>query len=585
MALKQAIPTRSLATIFALLSLQGLGCLIALLLIPADPSGAVLFGLSPARLGMAIALLAGTLVAAVAAGFEWTNKGGLKVVHTALSSLLAFWLLLAGSLAGLAFCGTWPFADATLQATLTRAFPLVLFFTLICLQLLALRLWHLNNSRERTTGLIGCVVVLVFIYMAATGHYAQVNREYWLSDQEAMLNFVRGLEASGFKDQGTRDFMPGFPALASPFVNASLAEREMYAEGKSFNIGLSLVLLAGVFFIVRRYFDLFRAVLFVGIAGLTLYIYKAPYFQPELLYYFLGFAAFVLMLKLLRRPAWPAAIAAGLVLAAAHYVKASVLPAVALFAVAMLAQGVYSLWVKKQNLKTAGRYVIALFIVLLAFLLPLAPFLAESKAIYGSYFYNVTSTYFLWFDSWGEAKASEQVFRYTAGIPDVPKEQLPSLQTYLSTHDLGEISQRFLDGFINQAGNWLNTFALISFPLLFLVGLSALAYQRWPRAKQLMAEQPVLTAFVLLYFIGYTILFAWYGPIADYSDRRFTYGMYLPLLFCAFLGLNALSQSKTQKQQGLSWLPAFYATAVALLAADLLLHLPYQFLEFHWFGK
>lgn len=585
MASPRTIPSRALAINFILLAFEGLGCLVALLLIPADPAGSVLFGLSAARLVMAAMLVLGPVLMAVAAFLQLKNKRWQKGFGKTLAAGWMFRLLLVGTLLGFAICTTWPFADPILQATLTRAFPLVLFATLVCTQLLALRLWFANGEAERKIALIGGVVVLVFTYVAATGHYAQVNREYWLSDQGAMLNFVRGLEASGFRDLGTRDFMPGFPALASPFVDASMTDRELYAEGKAFNIALSLLLLTGIFFIVRRYFDLFVAALFTGIAGLTLYIYKAPYFQPELLYYFLSFVAFVLMLEVLRRPNWLAAIGAGLFLAAAQYVKASVLPAIVLSTVAMIAQAAYAGWIKKQGLRIAGRYVSMLAVFWLAFVLPLAPYLAESKAKYGSYFYNVNSTYFIWFDSWGEAKASEQTFHYTAGVPDVPKDQLPSLQNYLRTHDLSAIAQRFTDGFVNQGANWLNTFALISFPLVFLLALGVLAYQRWSRVRDFFQESPVLTAFILLYFIGYTILFAWYGPIADYSDRRFTYGLYLPLLFCAFLGLKQLSRPSERKQRNPAWLPAFYASTAVLLAADLVLHLPYQFLEFHWFGK
>jgi hypothetical protein len=585
MAVKNLIPSRALTISFALLALEGLGCLVALLQIPVDPAGAVLFGLSGARLAMATILALGAVSMAAAAFLQWSNKQWQRVFGKVLTAGWVFWPLLAGALAGFAFCTTWPFANATLQATFTRAFPLALFATLVCAQLLALRLWYASADRERKIALIGGTLVLVFTYIAATGHYAQVNREYWLSDQEAMLNFVRGLEASGFRDLGTRDFLPGFPALASPFVDGSLIEREMYAQGKTFNIGLSLVMLAAIYLISRRYFDWLLAGLLTAIAGLTLFIYKAPYFQPELLYYFLSFVAFVLMLELLRRPNWLVAIGAGLLLAAANYVKASVLPAVLLFTAAMLAQAAFAGWVERQGLRIVGRFVGMLAVAWLAFLLPLAPYLAESKATYGSYFYNVNSTYFIWFDSWGEAKASEQVFHYTAGVPDVSKDQLPSLQNYLRTHDLGEIVQRFADGFVNQGANWLNTFALISFPLLFLLALGVLAYQRWPRVRELVQGHPVLTAFILLYFVGYTTLFAWYGPIADYSDRRFTYGLYLPLLFCAFFGLKQLSQPSARKQSDAAWVPAFYASAALLLAADLLLHLPYQFLEFHWFGK
>lgn len=585
MPAKQPLPPRTLTILFTLASLEGLGCLTALLRIPADPAGAILFGFSAARLALAAIIGLGTLLAALAAFLQSTSKYWQVAFAEALVAPWAFWTLLAGFLAGLAFCSLWPFADTALLATFRRALPVALFATLICGQLLSVRLWYRRSLSEQRIGLIGLAIVLVLFFVTASGHYSQVNREYWLSDQEAMLNFVRALEASGFKDLGTRDFMPGFPVLASPFVDTSMDQRGLYAEGKTFNIGLSLVLLAGVHLIARRYFDLLVSALFTGIAGLTLFIYKAPYFQPELLYYFLSFAAFVLMLQLLRRPNWLGAIGAGLLLAAAQYTKASVLPAVALFAVAMLAQGAYLLWIKKEQLQTASRYAGVLLIALLAFLLPLAPYLAESKATYGSYFYNVNSTYFLWFDSWGEAKASEQVFHYTEGVPDVPKDQLPSLQNYLRSHDAGDIAQRFAAGFANQAGNWLNTFALVSFPLVFTLALGVLIYQRWAAVKQFVTRQPVFTAFVFLYFIGYTALFAWYGPIADYSDRRFTYGLYLPLLFCAFLGLRYLSQSQNRKQKKAGWLPAFYGSAAVLLAADLLFHLPYQFLEFHWFGK
>jgi hypothetical protein len=110
--------------------------------------------------------------------------------------------------------------------------------------------------------------------------------------------------------------------------------------------------------------------------------------------------------------------------------------------------------------------------------------------------------------------------------------------------------------------------------------------QRGPLAIAWLRRQPVIALFLVAFFAGYTTLFAWYGPIADYADRRFSYGLYLPLLFCTLLGLQALAPKNSARRlsEG-GWLPAFYGGVVVLLAADLFLHMPYQFLAFQWFGK
>ena len=587
MAAKPVFSARTFSVVLALFGLQGLVCLIALLLIPTDPSNTVFFGFSVIRLAMALALLIGSAALLTSAVLVSRNKNFYVSVSGILANSRIFLFLLAAGLFGVALSMNWPFAAPEFLAAYTRAFPLILFITLFCVQGSVLHLFLPGKEKERYLALAALTVLLVLTYLLATTHYSQINREHWLSDQDAMLQFVRALKDSKYTYTGSRDFMPGFPLLASPFMDTTLPDGSLFAQGKVVNILLSLSFLSGIFLFVRKSFNLLLSTLFVFIVAFTLFIYKAPYFQPELTYYFLSFGAFVLMLEVFRRPNFLPAAGVGLLLALAHYTKASALPAIALFFVAMIAQGFYLGFVRDRNWRVATRIFAIAMTAALAFLLPLSSYLRESKETYGSYFYNLNSSYYVWFDSFGKAKASDQTFNYAFGKPDVPDSELPSLQNYIRTHDLGEILDRFQKGFVNQASNWFYTFGLVSFPLLFLAALGALLIQRRQRAWALIKEQPVLTLFLFFFFAGYSTLFAWYGPIADYADRRFTYGLYLPLLFCIFLAMQALAKKDKRQTKSSSpiWLPAFYGGAAMLLAVDLLLRVPYQFLDFHWFGK
>ena len=404
MSPKPQAPSRLFAISLCFLGLEGLGCLVYLFSIPTDPRNAIAFGFSAARLGIAAVLLTGVLASLIAAARVRLKGMLFQAANSLLTAKWSFPLLLAGSLAGMAICVNWPFADPALQASLQRAFPLMLFATLAGLHALALQLSLPGKERLRRLALVGMTVILLLSYVSITSHYAQVNRKYRLSDQEAMLNTLRQIKATDYSYTGSRDFMPGFPLLASPFMDTSLPSTQLFAQGKLVNVAFSLVFLAVIFLLMRRYFDIWISSFFGFLAAFTLFIYKAAYFQPELTYYFFSFVAFVLMVELFLRPNLLVALGAGLLLAAAQYTKASVLPMVALFSTAMVAQGLYMAVFKEKVASRLWKPLGVVAIMLLAFLLPLSPYLLESKATYGSYFYNVNSTYFIWFDSWAKPR-------------------------------------------------------------------------------------------------------------------------------------------------------------------------------------
>jgi len=58
---------------------------------------------------------------------------------------------------------------------------------------------------------------------------------------------------------------------------------------------LSIFLLAGIAWLFRRHFSLFSSLIALLITAFTVFVFKAPWFQAELLFYFLTFGLFYLM--------------------------------------------------------------------------------------------------------------------------------------------------------------------------------------------------------------------------------------------------------------------------------------------------
>lgn len=566
-----------------LITLEGAFALTALLVIPADATNGLLLGYSTNRLLMAAAITVATLIA----GFFYlrlkTDRPLAQRLQKIINWQAAFPLLLAASLAGMAICLNWRFADARWQASLLRAFPLLLFVSLALTQTLVLLLLGKDQDKQRRLTLVAFALLLATFYLNAAFHYSVVNREYWLSDQEAYLQFARAVHEHGFPYTGDRAFMPLYPYTLATFLDFRQALPPLYAQAKAINIFLSVGLLGTIFLVLRRYFKLYVSSLLAAIVAFTLFIYKAAYTQPELLFYTLFFFSFLALLSLLQRPRWGMAVVAGVLLAAAHLTKASVLPLVGLFVVFA------GIRVIRERMTGSAwnvvlQYIATFALTGLVFLGLLAPYLLESKERFGQYFYNVNSTFYIWYDSWGEVLEGTRAHGDSVAWPDVPADQIPSMGSYLAKHSFTEILQRFGRGLAVQARNLTFTFAAASFPLLASFGLALTANDDKKRAKALVQDYAIPAAFTISLFAGYILLFAWYSPIADYADQRFVYGLYVPILFVAFFVMEKLRQ--TQKKNGGSiWPVRAYTLMAIILVADMLLRLPIQLSVFHWYGK
>lgn len=578
--------------------LGALGCLGWLLAIPRDPSGGLLFGYSGLRLLLAALLLGDGLL--WAGLFSQVRSEGrfsgeiIAAVDEIRTQSFWFWASLLGAWV-LAFAVLhWRFAPAQYLAALERLQPILVYLLAVFSGGLLLSLSGPEGQERRENAAWFFVFLLIGFYFIAARFYAGVNVQHEISDQGTFINFARLARESNFSYTGGRNFMPLYPFVQALFINSAAPDAAAFEVGKLVNTLLSMLLLGGLYTALRRALRPAAAGLLALVAAFSLFIYKAAYFQPELLYYFWAFLAFWGMAKLLGGgdPRW--AIGAGAVLALAHYTKASTLPALAAFgSVALLKLG-NSLTARFRSELGDGevrRQVLSMILVVVVYLGVLSPYLLESKRVYGQYFYNVNTTFYAWYDHFSEAREGTQAHGDRVGWPDMPADEIPSPGKYLREHSAAQIIGRIRRGLANQASNLANTFALVSYPLL-MAAVGATAAWAWRvELRKWLEGRFFQLLFGALYLGGYLLLFAWYGAIAGYADQRLTYGLVIPMLFGIFVALEGMGARVKEFRwrgadgDGRAWLNRAYGLVMVVLAVDILFHLPAALSRFDWYGK
>ena len=133
------------------------------------------------------------------------------------------------------------------------------------------------------------------------------------------------------------------------------------------------------------------------------------------------------------------AAAAGVLAALAQLTKAALLPFVVVFLVVYVAAAVARVGVGHRTRPLLREAAVPVLMVA-AFLTVLSPYLLNSKRTFGSYFYNVNTTFYAWYDNW--AQASVGTLRHGDGVgwPDMPADQIPSAAKYWRSHTARQIA-------------------------------------------------------------------------------------------------------------------------------------------------
>jgi hypothetical protein len=373
--------------------------------------------------------------------------------------------------------------------------------------------------------LVGVLAILTIYGLEAHARNRQQSTPATLGDQSAYLGYARHLYETNYTIIEDRNRMPVYPFLLSLIYRPGMSEQEFLLRAQVFTVNLSIVLLAFLFAILRRFFSPLPALGLLAATAFGVFLYRAGKAQVEVLFYFAIFLAFVLLLQLFVRPRWWLGLLAGATTALAHLTKASVVPGLAIWAVVI---GAGIIW---HRPKDRGRRLAGLGLVLASFLLVVFPYIQTSKRIYDSYFYNVNSTFVMWCDSSTEAYEFLNAHGDKDQWREVPPEQRPSLTKYWREHSVAQILRRIWHGSVELAVQNARAIGYYKFVVTLLIAALIFCLRQRREARELVARDAFATIFCLVFFAAYFVLYAWYDTIIN--DTRFVLSIFLPFVFVA----------------------------------------------------
>jgi hypothetical protein len=389
-----------------------------------------------------------------------------------------------------------------------------------------------------------------FYVIAATEHARRVNTSKARADQSGYLRDAQEVYANWHGQEpwrmvGMRNRMPLYAAYQALFWDPHQSNDEFFERAKIWNIRLSLALLivlGSAFFLLLPPLLATNLTLVVAFG---VFIFKAGYTQSELLFYSLFFFTFLACCQLFRRTVAPPrlvlrGVAAGALAGLAHLTKAAALPLVVIFAVVYGGREIaFFIGRRSPNGAAAGgaarahaRWRLAAgMAMLLAFVATVYPYIATNKRVFGQYFYNVNTTFYVWYDDWASASVGTRGHGDESGWPNLPASEIPSMSKYLETHTVPDILGRFAGGAQDMVVRSYDTFWYAKYVLLYLVLAVALIAANARAAAAMIAANRALFTFLVLYAGVYLAATAFYAPISGTGTTRFLLAHVMPLLF------------------------------------------------------
>jgi hypothetical protein len=191
-------------------------------------------------------------------------------------------------------------------------------------------------------------------------------------------------------------------------------------------------------------------------------------------------------------------------------------------------------------------YLAAGLWVVVAFLVTLYPQISRAKTTFGHYFYNVNTTFYIWYDDKAEIEAgtSTKAHGDSVGWPNLPDDQLPSLQKYLRETSPKEFLDRMAYGSKMSfkrhilPGSYGYSPYIVGYPLVALTFIILTYRDKMIRQElwQLFRQQLFTTLYILLYLSCYIVLYSFYMRIS--GGQRFMLALFLPLMFSTTKAMN-----------------------------------------------
>lgn len=364
------------------------------------------------------------------------------------------------------------------------------------------------------------------------------------SDQDKYIVFIKKVRESNFNYYGDGNRTPLYPFLQAIFYHTNQSDRQFFENAKIINIFLSLLYLGIIYFAIKRYFNKLEALTFITIAAFTLFIFKAPYVQPELTFYTLYFLSFLLFIRNLNNNKVGQSLLLGLLIGLSYLAKATTILGIYIFVLFQIFSSILIFFKKTNFIKIVNKTLLATLITLLSFLVLTYPCLHYNKIQYGKYFYNINTSIYIWHDSIAEAIEKTGIRLDSTNIFISKSTSTATLQNYLGRHSLYQILQREIYGFLKIILMLNYSYASSTFAFLILYSLLSIYFiaLKFKEIKRIMVRYSKYILFCGLFFASHIIAFQWYALID--SGPRFILTLYLPILFCIFKTIKNLGNSK-----------------------------------------
>lgn len=401
-----------------------------------------------------------------------------------------------------------------------------------------------------------------FYVAAATEHAQKVNTFKARGDQSAYLWDAQQVYANANGRQppmliGARARMPIYAGFLSLFYTPRLTDEEFFDVAKIWNIRLSILLLGALAIVFAWQLPPLISLNLTLIVAFSYFVFKAGYSQPELLFYFFFFLTFLGCWHLLQRPSGKASVVLGIIAGTfaglSYLTKALVPPLVAIVAAVYLAQQVVLLirQRRRDGLAAAGaafrRFgwsAVTATAFVACFLLVIAPYILNNKRFFGSYFFNLNTTYYVWYDDGAAGRII--VDPDDQGYTKTSSGQLQSLQTYLSSHTTGAILERLADGFKDTAIRSYEGYGYLKYLILYAGIAVLLAAANWRAFVDLIRSRAALVVFLILYAAVYLPATAFFVVTSSTGAMRFLLAHAAPLFFALsrFFALEPFSRTE-----------------------------------------
>jgi hypothetical protein len=431
-------------------------------------------------------------------------------------------------------------------------------------------------------------LLLVFVPLAwlywtgAWGNSDTFNTTHEASrsnDQKVYIKLAQDLKQSGYEMYTPRQRTPGYSYVLSVFYNDSYAPAPGEIEGEKYSmrwfhrcreisVWISMIGLAGLYFFFRRFLGRVESGFFVAALGCMLFVFRAGYTQPEVLYWSLKLPLFFLMWRMLIKPSWLLGGVCGVLTALGFMVKGGTQPLLLLFVVSFGLKLLWDWFRERGELKSYGIQAIKGALVPALFIALLFPYFHYSYKQFGEPFYSVYSKYLMWTlpEVTETSKDGKNEYLYidrrkTRAIQDthaayhpitladyrielkefkeryneeyIEPDGLPSASRYLERQNLSQIIARGMQG-VERTNARMLKYYHSSWDFLRRVMMIALvvALVRWRRVLSVFKERAYLPFYFVGFFAGYAFLYGWYDALR--IGPRLMLGLYPMALFAAF---------------------------------------------------